>query len=136
MNFQARLDALKNAIAADLPARLTAAGLADFEEYIADTPRLTDKRQLAVFQGSGIIEIDREEYEVLVHATLPRIEVPTGYLGAIVDSIRSINPTVVGMQTLVSVEYRPLYSGAPPEGGFGSYIEHSLIYIKEFDDCD
>lgn len=135
-DFQAELDALVVALEADLPSRLAAKGLDDFEVYLADTPRGDEIRQLGVFQGTGVIAVEERENEIILQAELPGIERPTEYLSVLVNSIRSIDPEVVGMQTLEQIELLALYAGMPPEGGGGSWINLSLIYTTQFDDCD
>ena len=136
MDFQAMLETFKDAIAADLPARLRVARLPDFEEYLADTPRDTEIRQLGVILGTGEITMDRLEQEIIIHADLPRINRPTDHLGHIIASVQSIRPRLLGYQTLEGIEHLSLYPGMPPEGGSGSFIQLSIIYTKDLDDCD
>lgn len=135
-DFQAYITALKNAVAADLPARLVAASLTAFDEYTDDTPRRPDIRQLGFFQGVMEHSMEREEDEILIHATLLGTENPTPYIGPIIASLRSVDPEIVGKQTLEVIEVLPLYAGMPPEGADRAWLQFSLTYTKELDGCD
>jgi len=134
-DYQAILEALKTAVAADLPARLTTKGLVQFDSYKADVPLESDTKQLCFIQGVVENDDERELSEIIVQASLPGVERPTDYMSQIEISIKSIDPSVVGKSEL-TIEILPLYSGIPPQGGDGSYIQFSLTYTKELDDCD
>jgi hypothetical protein len=136
VDYQAQIEAYKVAVKAVLPGLLLSKSLADFDDYIADTPRRPDIKQLGFFIGMVEDSLERTEFELLVHATLPGIEQPTQYLGPIVSALKSMKASLLGMSTLEGISSMSIYAGEIPEGGDGSFIQFSLLYSKDLDDCD
>jgi len=136
MTLTEQIEYIRSTVAGDLPARLTAAGVPDMEDYIGQTPYGDERRQFAVFLGSGESDIETDTTVFLVQLTLPRYEFPDKYLTPVLESlIDVVSASEMGFSTLNGYTWQVLYPGDFPEGGSSSFIQIVMEYERSMDDC-
>ena len=126
--------AIKNKFAADLPALLTTAGLADFEDYLTSQPSDYERRQLGMYTESRSNTTDNKSYSLIIQAQLAS----TGDFNQEYDDVifpyieKEITAELAGFITRESVE-ADLYPVDDNSTSFNFYI---LTFSSVLDDCD
>lgn len=132
MTPKEKVTAIKNLLETNLPGVLSAAGLDDFEDYLAKQPNDSNKRQSGTYIFQDDDTTDTERTGFVLHFQLPRKFDALEYHDAIYPYLQeSLVPSVVDLDIREGIETDILYA----DNSGTSIIGYFVIFTEDLDDC-
>lgn len=121
-------------ISTDLPALLTAAGLAQFVRYEVDSSRNPEEISFFIYQDSSGYMLDENEVSIIFQLQLYQIEVleAAKYQDVIINYLRAYNPVNLGCILLRNLQADTW----PIENTTGNFVFVVANWMEELDGCD
>lgn len=134
LTYKQKLTIIKDQAAAALPALLTGAGVADFDNYKIGTPNNAEARQFAVYLDQTRNSDDKNDFNVLIQAQLYNIIPEDSYVyqQIINDFIAAFDPS------LIEEDHRGEILGDnwPINENSSTIIIFSTRFETDVDDCN
>lgn len=134
MRAGAAAEAIRDRLAATLPAMLSSASLLNFEAYLDEPPRVAEERALCVYVVSETNTQDVHTASVMIQAQLYKVRDANAYHDVIMDAVvDELKPELVEYQNLESIE-----SDVWPfsRNVSSSFLYYEITYSTDLDDCE
>jgi hypothetical protein len=120
----------------NLPAILAEYGVDDFDYYISVPTVQEDVKELSFSLGGGFLTKSSEIKNVMMTATLYRVDNPTPYADALEKLWRGIDiEKLIGFMDK-EYTFEPFYANVDEEAGNSSFLVYELIFSNQLDDCE
>jgi len=133
-DLKAVLLQLKADISADLPALLTAAGLAQFVRYEVDGSRNPEEISFFIYQQSSRYTLEGSIVSVIFQMQLYQVEYleAAGYQDVLINYLSTYNPANLGCILLWELQADTW----PIENNTGNFVFIDATWTEERDGCD